>query len=66
MKNSITKFADASIAGLASVVGGKGKCKKSKSKSGSKSGSKKSGSKKSGSKKSGSKGGGYCPPAPCW
>jgi hypothetical protein len=65
MKNSITKFADASIAGLASVVGGKGKCTSTKSGS-KKSGSKKSGSKKSGSKKSGSKGGGYCPPAPCW
>ena len=51
MKDSINKFADASIAGLSAITGGGGKKGRSKSKSGSK------GKSASKSKQSGSKGG---------
>ncbi len=50
MKQSINKFADASITSLDTVLGGTGKCKKSKSKSKSKK-CKKSKTKKSKTKK---------------
>jgi len=53
MKDSIAKFAQSSIIGLDTVIGGGGKCK-------AKSGSKKS--KKSKSKKSKKSGGGCCSP----
>ena len=59
MKNSITQFADASIAGLSTITGGGGKCKTTGSKNKKSGGSK---NKKSG----GSKGSCYSPCKAGW